>query len=88
MGKKIKHKKDQDNRAEYVPPQVMRLEDIHTGRGACDTGTGDPGDCGNCGYQAGGGCLPLGYSAGISCLTGNGFVGGSCLEPGEMPGGG
>ncbi len=85
MEKKIKHKKDQDNRAEYVPPQVMRLEDVRNGQGACSpTGTGDSGDCYEVGYNAQSGCL-TGWNAAIDCQTGNDPPVSACEPMGLFP---
>ena len=87
MAKKRNHKKYQENKPEYVPPQVMRLEDVHTGQGACESGTGGDGDCNDYGYSPTGGFCAPGISASFSCIAGNGFVGG-CMEPGGEDAGG
>ena len=87
MVKKVKHKKDPENRPEYEPPQVMRLEDVQTGQGDCSRGTNVLGECGP-GYTPGDSCWGPGNDANLTCSQGNGVIGMSCLEPGEGPGGG
>jgi len=81
MVKKHKHKKDQENKLEYVPPQVMRLEDVHTGQGDCSSGTGIIGECGP-GYTPTDSCWGPGNDANITCSQGIGVLGGGCMEPG------
>jgi hypothetical protein len=74
-------KKDmnKDNRPLYVSPQVMRLDNVHSGRGQVNcqsAGSGYAGICGTPGNSpAGGNCAPSGHNA----------AAGACAKPGLSP---
>lgn len=69
--------KNMDKRPLYVSPQVMRLDDVHGGRGQVDCVTNGSGYGGNCqtpGTSVAGNCSPHGNRAS-----------GTCANPGSNP---
>jgi hypothetical protein len=67
-----KDKKHMDNRPVYVSPRVMRLDDVHSGKGQIDCVTNGSGFSGNCqtpGTQVAGNCSPHGNRASGTCAN-------------------
>jgi hypothetical protein len=71
---------------DYVPPQVLKMNDMRMGEGDCMTGSGDKGDCEGAGMKAGDHCRWNGSSAGTRCSSSGSSALGKCAGSGNSPG--
>lgn len=62
MSTNKKDSKAKDTRPVYTPPQVVHLDDMHTGTAACAAGSAAQLDCGIPGNGASGSCAPQGLN--------------------------